>query len=409
MKDERRRLPRQHRDGRPAERARGGERAGSALRPPLQQGPDDLGGLRRPVPRAVDAGRRPDLRPADHARDRTAPWASPSSSSSTPAPARGGGALVPSRCCRRFAVRAATVEHALTTQRGRGGAAGRARRSRAASARSWPSAATAPGATSPTASCARASRRALGLVPGGTGCDLAKSLGIPAQDVAAARARRSTTGARAPIDVGRIEDKHFLNVAGFGYDIAVIEDSWRVRWLQGDLLYLYCALRQLGRSRASRSRSRSDGARARAPRAADAGAGQRAHLRRRVQDRAARPTSTTAGSTRSPSATWACLRRLSMLVRAAARHARQLARRRELRAAARYRLRFVAPPAYETDGEWNQAQSAELVMETVPGRAARAGAGRRRPGLRRATGPRLRSAFSVVLVMLFFAGRRALP
>ena len=35
-------------------------------------------------------------------------------------------------------------------------------------------------------------------------------------------------------------------MAGFGFDIAVIEDSWEVRWLAGDLLYLYCALRQLG-------------------------------------------------------------------------------------------------------------------------------------------------------------------
>ena len=47
--------------------------------------------------------------------------------------------------------------------------------------------------------------------------------------------------------MGRIEDRYFLNVAGFGFDIAVIEDSWDVRWLRGGLLYLYCALRQLHR------------------------------------------------------------------------------------------------------------------------------------------------------------------
>jgi diacylglycerol kinase family enzyme len=28
--------------------------------------------------------------------------------------------------------------------------------------------------------------------------------------------------------------------------------------------------------------------------------------------------------------------------------------------------RFEAPPAYETDGEWNQARSAEVVVEAVP-------------------------------------------
>jgi len=31
-----------------------------------------------------------------------------------------------------------------------------------------------------------------------------------------------------------------------------------------------------------------------------------------------------------------------------------------------FRLSFDRPPAYETDGEWNQAASAELVVESVP-------------------------------------------
>ena len=33
----------------------------------------------------------------------------------------------------------------------------------------------------------------------------------------------------------------------------------------------------------------------------------------------------------------------------------------------RFRLRFDRPPAYETDGEWNQAQTADLEIETLPG------------------------------------------
>jgi diacylglycerol kinase family enzyme len=32
-----------------------------------------------------------------------------------------------------------------------------------------------------------------------------------------------------------------------------------------------------------------------------------------------------------------------------------------------FRLRFDAPPAYETDGEWNRARSSELHVECVPG------------------------------------------
>ena len=34
--------------------------------------------------------------------------------------------------------------------------------------------------------------------------------------------------------------------------------------------------------------------------------------------------------------------------------------------ASRLVYRFASPPAYETDGEWNQARSAEVVVEAVP-------------------------------------------
>ena len=34
--------------------------------------------------------------------------------------------------------------------------------------------------------------------------------------------------------------------------------------------------------------------------------------------------------------------------------------------ASRLVYRFAAPPAFETDGEWNQARSAEVVIEAVP-------------------------------------------
>ena len=37
------------------------------------------------------------------------------------------------------------------------------------------------------------------------------------------------------------------------------------------------------------------------------------------------------------------------------------------RRARRLDLRFDAPPAYETDGEWHRAASADLTVEAVPG------------------------------------------
>src|SRR5262249_44835103 len=84
----------------------------------------------------------------------------------------------------------------------------------------------------------------LGLIAAGTGCDLAKSLDIPGRDVGAA-VRVILEGHARTIDVGRVEGRFFLNVVGFGFDIAVIEDSWKPRPLRRSLVYLYCALRQI--------------------------------------------------------------------------------------------------------------------------------------------------------------------
>lgn len=92
----------------------------------------------------------------------------------------------------------------------------------------------------------RSGRRdtALALLPSGTGNDFGKSFGITetrAEEVVQAIAARKTRR----VDVGRVGDRHFLNVVGCGFDIAVIDDSYRTPFLRGDLLYRFCALRQL--------------------------------------------------------------------------------------------------------------------------------------------------------------------
>src|SRR5687768_898209 len=84
----------------------------------------------------------------------------------------------------------------------------------------------------------------LALIATGTGNDFAKTVGAPARDFAAT-ARLAADGADTAVDVGRVEGKHFLNVSGFGFDIAVLEDIERISWLKGDMLYRYSALRQL--------------------------------------------------------------------------------------------------------------------------------------------------------------------
>ena len=104
----------------------------------------------------------------------------------------------------------------------------------------------------------------LGLLASGTGNDFAKSLGLsygdPEQAVAALAAGRIRR-----IDVGRVVSewrpaprpevasgvawrdtpRHFLNLLGFGFDIAVIDASLRARFLRGAVLYKVTALQQL--------------------------------------------------------------------------------------------------------------------------------------------------------------------
>jgi diacylglycerol kinase (ATP) len=204
---------------------------------------------------------------------------------------------------------------------------------------------------------------ALGLVPGGTGCDLAKTLGIPPRDVGAC-CRIVLEGRTRTIDVGRVEDKHFLNIAGFGYDVAVLEDSWNVAYLEGGALYLYCALRQLASYRGfslegevdGRPLGKSEMLMVIVANARIFGGGFRVAPHADVED--GRLEAVSFGN-------MGFARRVSALV--------GLLRGTHLGhpgvtavSASRLVYRFAAPPAYETDGEWNQARSAEIVIEAVP-------------------------------------------
>ncbi len=60
---------------------------------------------------------------------------------------------------------------------------------------------------------------ALGIVPSGSGDGLARGLGLSRDPAIALRA--AIAGTPRPIDVGWIGERHFLNVAGIGFDAAV--------------------------------------------------------------------------------------------------------------------------------------------------------------------------------------------
>jgi diacylglycerol kinase (ATP) len=204
---------------------------------------------------------------------------------------------------------------------------------------------------------------ALGLVAGGTGCDLAKSLDVPAHDPAAA-ARVVAAGHTRAIDVGTVEGRHFLNVVGFGFDIAVIEDSWRVRYLRGAALYLYCAVRQLYRFPGFPVEM-----------AANGQPGRREEMLMLVIANARvfgggfkiAPTADLAdGELDAVVFTNMPRRRRFPLMLSLLRgtHGRWPDVRTSR--ASTFRLRFAGPPAYETDGEWNRAGSSELIIGIRP-------------------------------------------
>ncbi len=203
----------------------------------------------------------------------------------------------------------------------------------------------------------------LGLVPGGTGCDLAKSLGIPPRDLQGC-ARIVLDGHGRSIDVGKIEDRYFLNLAGFGYDVAVIEDSWTVGYLGGAPLYLYCAIRQLGSFRGFSVDLEADGqplgrrdllmlilANARV-----FGGGFQIAPRADLAD--GRLDAMAFGNMAFFARARVLQRLLAGTHEADAHVSATLARS--------FRLRFEAPPTYETDGEWNRAKGADLRVETLP-------------------------------------------
>ncbi|MEU2038097.1 YegS/Rv2252/BmrU family lipid kinase [Nocardia niwae] len=89
---------------------------------------------------------------------------------------------------------------------------------------------------------------ALGMIPAGTGNDLARELGVPTDDPQAA-ASLVLRGQTRAIDLGRIESSAppmwFATVAGTGFDARVTLRANEMRWPRGRLRYTVAALAEI--------------------------------------------------------------------------------------------------------------------------------------------------------------------
>lgn len=83
----------------------------------------------------------------------------------------------------------------------------------------------------------------MGVIPGGRGNDFARVLGIP--DEVEGAVATLAAGNRRQIDVGEIDGKRFLCIASCGFDSDANRIANEAKWIRGNLVYAYAALRAL--------------------------------------------------------------------------------------------------------------------------------------------------------------------
>jgi diacylglycerol kinase family enzyme len=200
----------------------------------------------------------------------------------------------------------------------------------------------------------------LALLNGGTGNDFTKSLAAPASDPRA-MATLAAEGPDRRVDMGRLDGRLFLNVAGFGFDAAVLAAMASPRRAGGEAGYVSAALGQLfgyagveidaGATGSRRmllfaiANGSSFGGAFRIAPHADVGDGL---------------LDAVAIADVSP------LRRLPLFAAAMRGSHLALAGVTEQRAR-RLSLVFRSPPLYQADGELRRASSEEIDVECVPG------------------------------------------
>jgi YegS/Rv2252/BmrU family lipid kinase len=83
----------------------------------------------------------------------------------------------------------------------------------------------------------------MGILPGGRGNDLGRVLRIPSEPAGAADVLAN--GNEREIDVGVVNGKRFLCIASFGFDSVANRIANEARFIKGNVVYAYAALRTL--------------------------------------------------------------------------------------------------------------------------------------------------------------------
>jgi YegS/Rv2252/BmrU family lipid kinase len=83
----------------------------------------------------------------------------------------------------------------------------------------------------------------LGVLPGGRGNDLARVLGVPRDPAEAATVL--ATGRERSLDLGEVDGRTFVGIASCGFDSEANRIANEARFVRGNLVYAYAALRAL--------------------------------------------------------------------------------------------------------------------------------------------------------------------
>jgi diacylglycerol kinase (ATP) len=201
----------------------------------------------------------------------------------------------------------------------------------------------------------------IAFLSAGTGNDFVKNLSAPAADAPGMARLVAGEGVERRIDMARVDDHWFLNVAGFAFDVAVLQRAQRMTWARGSAVYTLAALREIVAYAGLDVRL-------------DAAANPRRHLLLAFANGAhfggafhvAPGARVDDGMLDAIAITDAPpLARLALLTRAALgrhlSHAMVTATR-----ASRFTLTFAAPPVFEADGELRRAASDTVVVESCP-------------------------------------------